>query len=140
MTKKKKPSVLARLERSRKRLEGRADELQAWFRGEIHERTGWSPGKSTVHRYVHGQASLDERAERVLEELEAEAEKVGPWEPPAALELPELGAELERNVLLLADFINGATYEELSEAFGISETRAGSIVQRAGVRRLADLA
>lgn len=135
-----KPTVYTRLLAARERLQGEGEDgLQAWYREEISVRTGWTPSKSTVHRYVHGETALDDRARTVLEELEEEAAEADPFEAPEEIDLPDLGAKRERNALLVADFIRGATLRDLGESYGISHAAAGKIVERAEVRRLDEL-
>lgn len=136
------PTIFERLLAARRRIEGEdgEDGLQAWYRAEIAERTGWEPSKSTVHRYVRGDTPLDERARDVLDALEAEADEAGPYDPTAEADLPDLGAKRERNVLLVADWIRGASYGELRDRYGISKTMAAKIVERADVRRLDEVA
>lgn len=65
-----------RLVRVREILTGEGGDrgVQAWFRNEIASRTGWLPGKASVHRWVvDGAEPRDERAKTVLDELEDEA-------------------------------------------------------------------
>lgn len=132
-----KKNVFERLLAARRVLTGEGEDgLQAWYREEIEKRTGWSPSKSTIHRYVRGDTALDERARETLDDLEAEAEDADPFEPTEEADLPELGAKRERNALLVADFIRGATFAELGETYGISKAAAAKIVERAEVRRI----
>lgn len=65
-----------RLERARRILTGEEGDrgLQAWFRDEIAARTGWTPGKASVHRWVRdGAEPRDSRVLGVLASLESEA-------------------------------------------------------------------
>lgn len=130
-----------RIRAARERLTGEAgpDELQAWFRSEVERRTddSWEPGKATVYRHVK-EARENDRLTAVLEEIEAEAAEADPPEPEPApdADLPTIGRKRERNVLLLADWIRGASLGDLEESFGISKTRASQIIERAGVQRV----
>jgi len=134
------PTVFDRLLRSRQRIEGEGEDgLQAWYRDEIESRTGWKPAKSTVHRYVRGATALDERARETLEAIEGEAEKAGPYEPTDESDLLDLGAKKERNALLIADWVRGASLSELGNSYGISKTMVAKIVERANVRRIGHL-
>lgn len=66
-----------KLSRIREALTGKKGTrgLQAWFRREIARRTGWEPGKASVHRWVReGAEPRDGRVADVLADLEAEAE------------------------------------------------------------------
>lgn len=120
-----------RIEDARTRLTGETgtDGLQAWFREEVERETGWRPGKSTVHRFVHEKRGSED-LEEALAAIEERASKV-----KREIDVPDFGDARERNVLLIADWLRGAGPTELGERYGVSKQRAEQIVRAAGVKR-----
>ena len=55
---------------------GRPPGALSWFRRQVHGRTGWRPGITTVHRWISGDVDVP-RSEltETLIELEKDAEK-----------------------------------------------------------------
>lgn len=76
MTTEDEKGLAARLVRVREALTDQKGDhgIQSWFRKQIARRTGWEPGKASVHRWVtEGARPRDPRALQVLGELEQEA-------------------------------------------------------------------